>query len=860
LVLEAASNDGTVLKPFGRHGFRTVGIELAENIAAEANAPGVETVCEFFDAGTARAVHDRYDPVKLILDRHVLAHVADLHGFVEGLRTLLDDDPRVETSKMGEPFWSNLGIVGLLAVTTTLVGRAFAAAVNIPLLRRATVESQLASAIAGTGLLTLVTGWGSYAGLTARESRWVVLALVGLLTAYLAARGRLVEVVRAPRRAGFGLAVGACLGAGAVVSLLPVYLGKCYCTYSDARVYLAFSEWLQVHPFGAPCTAAPEDPVASVVHFAQATGHRMGPMFLLSLVQAALPRYTAFEVYPAVMAWGFVLNIAALCVLCRWAFRLGRVPTAVGVFTVTASATSLACAAVCQFFCQVYGTAVLGFGLALLVRLSARGNWRLGNAVLLGLSVATLVSVYSELSPFLVAAGGAWLLQNGYRAVRAGRAAGWASFMGVAVLVAAAGGNLELLRAWRWAPQAAAMSGCGFPIPWTELQYWEFTTGANPIGPNYARPFTGWVRWASLGVTSAAVLLGARRLFQDRRLLPLSAALVAFTALFVWFRGHVADPWSHQPGHTWNMFKLAKWVFPLAASAQVAGLALLARRLGRPSLAYAGMTLAATVAAWAHWPAHRQSAEVYIGWTRNVIKSSDNMFADVRRLRRRLDELDPPALYFFNFNEPAYDYGSGILTPAMIYPRTSAPLTGQCRGGAAGGRGCPPGALGLMFSAPPFDPPLERLPLNHSLIACSHPLIVRASFPNGLEDWRGMPSAWIGNEPARLWVFSPRAGLATLSFRSAPGPSRPGNAARTLRAVGPDGATRDVTVDYSDRVHVPLVLPRGLSFVQLSCTDSPTRTLPNDARVLLTAFQLPAIALTQGDITPEGVAPSAPPR
>src|SRR5262245_53943199 len=56
LVLEAASNDGTVLKAFGAHGVRTVGIEPAENIAAEANTEGVATICDFFNVPTARAV------------------------------------------------------------------------------------------------------------------------------------------------------------------------------------------------------------------------------------------------------------------------------------------------------------------------------------------------------------------------------------------------------------------------------------------------------------------------------------------------------------------------------------------------------------------------------------------------------------------------------------------------------------------------------------------------------------------------------------------------------------------------------------------------------------------------------------
>src|SRR5205807_5012102 len=49
LVVEAASNDGTVLKAFQRHGVRTLGIDPAENIVAAANRAGVETRCAFFD-------------------------------------------------------------------------------------------------------------------------------------------------------------------------------------------------------------------------------------------------------------------------------------------------------------------------------------------------------------------------------------------------------------------------------------------------------------------------------------------------------------------------------------------------------------------------------------------------------------------------------------------------------------------------------------------------------------------------------------------------------------------------------------------------------------------------------------------
>jgi hypothetical protein len=92
LVLEVASNDGTVLKAFQQHGVRTLGVEPAANIAEMARASGVETVCEFFDEAAARRIINRHDRARLVLARHVLAHVADLAGFVRGLEHVLTDD------------------------------------------------------------------------------------------------------------------------------------------------------------------------------------------------------------------------------------------------------------------------------------------------------------------------------------------------------------------------------------------------------------------------------------------------------------------------------------------------------------------------------------------------------------------------------------------------------------------------------------------------------------------------------------------------------------------------------------------------------------------------------------------------
>ena len=92
LVMEAASNDGTVLKEFRWLGLPVLGIEPAENIAAQAKEHGIPTVVDFFDDRLARDLRRQYGAARLFLARHVLAHVSDLHGFIHGIKCVLADD------------------------------------------------------------------------------------------------------------------------------------------------------------------------------------------------------------------------------------------------------------------------------------------------------------------------------------------------------------------------------------------------------------------------------------------------------------------------------------------------------------------------------------------------------------------------------------------------------------------------------------------------------------------------------------------------------------------------------------------------------------------------------------------------
>jgi SAM-dependent methyltransferase len=92
LVVEAASNDGYLLRFFAEAGVPVLGVDPARNVAEAARARGVETIAEFLDRDLAsKIVAERGRHADLVIANNVLAHVADLHGFVGALRILAGD-------------------------------------------------------------------------------------------------------------------------------------------------------------------------------------------------------------------------------------------------------------------------------------------------------------------------------------------------------------------------------------------------------------------------------------------------------------------------------------------------------------------------------------------------------------------------------------------------------------------------------------------------------------------------------------------------------------------------------------------------------------------------------------------------
>jgi SAM-dependent methyltransferase len=92
LVVEFASNDGTLLKNFAGTGIKALGVEPAENVAKIAVENGVETICEFFNEESAKAIAVERGRAAAIIGTNVFAHVPDLHGLLNGVGALLADD------------------------------------------------------------------------------------------------------------------------------------------------------------------------------------------------------------------------------------------------------------------------------------------------------------------------------------------------------------------------------------------------------------------------------------------------------------------------------------------------------------------------------------------------------------------------------------------------------------------------------------------------------------------------------------------------------------------------------------------------------------------------------------------------
>jgi SAM-dependent methyltransferase len=88
-VLDIGSNDGTQLKHYQALGYQVLGVESSKATARIANASGVETANEFFNAPFAAALGKKFDVINA---SGIFFHLEELHSVAEGIAISLKDD------------------------------------------------------------------------------------------------------------------------------------------------------------------------------------------------------------------------------------------------------------------------------------------------------------------------------------------------------------------------------------------------------------------------------------------------------------------------------------------------------------------------------------------------------------------------------------------------------------------------------------------------------------------------------------------------------------------------------------------------------------------------------------------------
>ena len=727
-------------------------------------------------------------------------------------------------------------LVAAVGLAALAAGRLFVGGFGGALYRRFDPAGAAAALAVGTAELTLLSVTLSGVGFPTIDLVPLI-AVLQLVPLAACAKRRRLGALR-PRGGPFEWATLALpLALTASLALLPVSRAGGFFFGNDTYTYGAFSEWLQLHGYSEAARWEAQSPVPAIPFLYQSQGYDLGIAHALALVQAAVRPASVLVVYPSTSAFALVLLAAMIWLAARQLLRLGAAWAGAAAVVFAATPHALYWGHHNGFLQQGYALALVVFGLVLLARCSTPAHWRPGDAALLALPFAFLVSVYLPLVPlFAVAAAAAFapVLLQARRRGRAQRLALFAATVASCASLFAArdvAGALSPLHRF-------ATSVAGGHIPWTAVDFLEFALGTRVLAP-------GWVNvesapWSALNraltpIYLVLVLAGLGLAARRTRMRPLAAAAVVLLLGAGYFALLVKDPWSGERGHTWNLFKLAQWGWPFVLL--LASLAV--RRLAprRPPWRPAALALAAFLPAsqvGVHWPWGDAFGEAM----REILPGVT--LQQLPALKQRLQDLPLGTLLVIGRPANAHRW-LGTAVSLLAWPRTvvadwvdGASISNHPIGGEDVYRQLlehwrDPHVVPILAGHVPFDTAgVEPLGGGFARVLKQDlPLIVHVVNPAGLKsDAAGRPAFEVGKGRTKLVVFSPSAGPASLSITLAPYPGRPGcrlvafvsaedYSHRAVRLASEGTPAAAIPVSGATGLEIPLDLPAGLSTVVL---------------------------------------------
>jgi hypothetical protein len=298
----------------------------------------------------------------------------------------------------------------------------------------------------------------------------------------------------------------------------------------------------------------------------------------------------------------------------------------------------------------------------------------------------------------------------------------------------------------------------------------------------------------------------------------------------------VNDPWKQTRGHTWNVFKLSQWAFPVFLLMAATGLEVVVRRLRTRRLWYGAALVLPLSLVGVHWEWSGR-----LGLTMREILPGEAPLATLTVIKQRIQGLPPGTLLVVGRPANANRW-LAAYTALLAYPRAvlgdwadSASISNHPVGGLA----LYESALGRIDRAPyiplvagyvPFQPAAtEPLGAGYArLRQPSGPLVVHVVNPAGLLLDRGGERAAfrMGEGRTKVVVWTPDTLEAQLQLTLRPYTGRPGTrlltflaggdySHRSVRLAAAETPVAETRLSGETELAIPLSLPRGLSTVVL---------------------------------------------